>query len=131
MTIGWTIKEVNEWLENCTKYRGLDECWEEATDRFGIWTYSLSYGSCFELRDRVEEYLRKRGIAESMIIKCTDIFWGIPEAEIKYDEEVYDLLIEALDYISKTNEHFRYRASALAELIRNAKKLKSNIICSG
>ena len=75
--------------------------------------------------------MRKRGIAESMIIKCTDIFWGIPEAEIEYDEEVYNLLIEALDYISKTNEYFKYKASALAELIRNAKKLKSNIICSG
>ena len=51
----WLVKAVDEMCgDGALSY-------EEANERFGLWMYGVSYGSCFELRERVVEYLSARG----------------------------------------------------------------------
>ena len=62
MTVSWVVKVIDEWVEKCSKEKGFDVCFEEANRRFGRWMHSISYGSSFEVRDRIEKYLASKGV---------------------------------------------------------------------
>lgn len=132
MTVTWSVEAVEEW---CKKHKEKDfvNSYEEANKRFGKWMHSASYSSCFELRERVEEYLEAKGINSSKIFDVISFFCGVLKAKVEYDEYVYKLLKEALNNIAKESkeEIIKLHAISLIELIKTAENLKSNIICSG
>jgi len=125
MTVVWIVKAVKKW---CEEHGDLD-CYDEASKRFGRWIHSASYGSCFELSERVEKYLGSRGDP----ILLLKFFCGAIETELEYDEQTYRLLKDALRYLAETSEEtiIRSHAKALIELITVAESLKSGIMCSG
>jgi len=132
VTVSWSVSVVSRWVEECSKNRNWEECWDEAFRKYGVWFYSATYENCLELNRLVEEYLlREKNEDFWIVLKCLDMFCGILVREIEYDERVYSLLIEALEYISKKYSSVRHTASVLAELVRTAKRLKSSIKCSG
>jgi len=132
MTVTWTVKVVNEWYE---KYRNKNpgyDYYHEAHKKFGRWIHSASYGSCSWLREEVEKYLESKGVEISLITSAVIMFCGAMEAEVKYNEQVYEVLKEALRHISETGEDIiRDHAKVLIELITTAERLKSSIVCSG
>ncbi len=132
MTVVWTVKVANEWFDECVE-KGFDDCFEETFRRFGPWIHSVSYASCFELRDRVEEYLEMRGVSTTEYLKVIGFFCIALEEEISYDKHLYELLREALKNVAETSkeEIIKLHAESLIKLIMTAEKLKSGITCTG
>ena len=130
MTVSWMVKVVNDWWRE----RGGDaESFSEASRVFGRWIHSMSYGSCFMLREEVEKYLESRGASAGLTVRALGLFCGAMDVELEYDEQVYELLKEALEHVARTNESevLRSHARALMELVATAERLKSSILCSG
>lgn len=133
MTVIWTVKVAEEWYENCMSRNSNNDCFHETHKKFGYWIYSASYSSCFWLRNKVEKYLESKGVEISLVTKALGMFCGAMEIEVEYNEQVYEVLREALRNIAETSEDtiIRSHAKALIELITTAEKLKSAIVCSG
>ena len=133
MTVIWFIKIVDEWVNECAKNKVFDKCFNEADRKFGLWIYSASYASCFELRERVENYLKEKGVSLSDLWKVSHLFCGPLETEIEYEKRLYELLKEALNHVAETSEEkiISIHAKNLIELIKIAEQLKSEINCSG
>ncbi|RLE72857.1 MAG: hypothetical protein DRJ37_01855 [Thermoprotei archaeon] len=126
------VKVADEWFNECLK-RGDDECFEETSRRFGFWIYSASYGSCFELGEKVREYVEKIKVPLRIYSSIIRFFCGVLTEDIEYDEETYRVLKRVLKYVAETceNKIIRSHAESLIELVENAERLKSGIECSG
>ena len=132
MTVTWRVKVAKDWYDGCIE-KEVEDCFEKAFKKFGVWVYSVSYRSCAELRDRVKRYLESKGVDLDEYLNVIGFFCGILQKEINYDKRLYELLKEALENIEKHSgeDIIKYHARSLVRLITTAEKFKSGIICSG